>query len=229
MQRTPSRLRLEALEDRSVPATVQLVNDTLIIDNPTGGLTLRATGFNSFNVSDLAADNDTFAVGGKIIIRNGDVNNSVVIDMDSARYTGDLFISLGNGNDTVNVVTSGAARIGGNVTILGGNGDDVVNFNSAEGGASGSLNVGGFVSFTDTKGANTFNLGNMFASTRVGGDLTVTGVNNVILGHGRPDEIAGSVNVRNSIELLNSSMTFGNGVMIGHDLNVQGGAGNDTV
>ena len=180
--RLRTRPWLEYLEDRTVPATVRLVNGMLLISNPTimGSstsltVTQDPTIQNKFTVKDGIANNGTYSTVGNINITGTNANDVVTINLNNNTYTGSLTINTENGNDTIAITGGGATGngISGSVSLLHGAGNESVNLNTV---AGNGLNVGGNVTATNTTsgGHSVFQLGNAGAVTNVGGSVTLT-------------------------------------------------------
>src|SRR5437899_1813528 len=99
-----ARLNLEHLEDRWVPASVLLINGTLLISPSPGEaaltLTVRQTAANAFTVTDQGTLLGPFSPVSNLLITGGNGGDSVTVDVNGLNYTGGLLAFTGNGNDT---------------------------------------------------------------------------------------------------------------------------------
>jgi hypothetical protein len=198
--KTRTRLRIDSLEDRLVPATVFFSGGSLTVSNPmigaggTTSLTLTATGANKIQVMDGTTALGTYAVTGNLTVNGSNAPDSVTVDLAGFSFTGNVTISTGNGNDTIDMTNSSAtaASVAGNVTLSSGLGNDSVSVSSA---SAGVLKFGSSVLIQDTQGNDSFTFGNGSASTTLSGNLTVNGPNNVQLGQGSNDAVGGNITV----------------------------------
>ena len=234
-------LALEQLEDRWVPATVQLTNGTLFISNPliengTTNLTLLRTSAGQFSVIDSGVNLGKYSVGDNVVVLGSNAKERILVEMNGNSYDGNLFVSSGNGNDTVtvNVLAAGDSTIGGNVTLLTGLGKDDVQMNSA---SPNALTVGGSLLASASGGPSTLQIGNGERPTTINGDVTVNGFADqgrteaVTIGDGAADSIGGQLSVTNQ-SANNVSVMLGTelaGITVGNGLDVNTGAGNNTV
>jgi hypothetical protein len=220
-----TRLSLEQLEERAVPATVRLIGGSLFVSNPliTSGadsITLTATGNNQFKVQDGTVSLGTYTVGGNIYIFGSNAKDTITVNLAGHTFTGNVLVNSGNANDTVTVTgTGGGNVIAGNVTFLHGNGNASINLNSMP---DSTMTVGGSVVAVNTSigGLNNFQLGNhgtgsdTITSTVVGGSVTLTnfadnGANAAVhIGAGQRDVIGGSLTI-SSLTSNNVSVFLG--------------------
>jgi hypothetical protein len=222
-----TRLYVEPLEDRWVPATVRLSGGYLLISPSTGEaaltLTAKQTAANTFSVKDGASSLGTFGPVSNLYITGGNGADSVTIDLNGLAYTGNILANTGNGNDTIDVTNGSgtAASVGGNVTLLPGLGNDSVSLSSA---SAGVLRVGGTVLVQDTQGNDSFTFGNGSASTTVGGDLTITGTNNIQIDQGSNDAVGGNITVTQGTH--GGHLSLQQGLISGSELLTVGGSFN---
>src|SRR5579862_2886715 len=127
-----SALRVEALEEREMPATVALVNGSLFI----GGVILGAIQVNentlgtangSFSVEDAGRNQGTFRVTNSININlNGAVSTkeSCTVDVENSTGTGNFVlpgdININCGNRASSITIQGSGNINGSVSVIGG-------------------------------------------------------------------------------------------------------------
>ena len=165
------RLTVEQLEDRWVPTTVKVLGDYLIISNPTLGsnnvatVTVQETGVGLA----VATGSSTIHVAnvGNIIYTGSLGKDNFTFDANGNNYSGNLVLSTGTGNDTVNIINSAATlgRIGGNVTLLSGAGTDSINI-AGTANSIGALTIAGNVEVAHSIGASVLNIGNSTATIR---------------------------------------------------------------
>jgi hypothetical protein len=199
--RFPRRpLRLEVLEDRTVPSltTSLLYNGSLSISGmPRGELVIKHVGgfASSFHVTDNGLNVGTFNVLHDVYINLTYRVQDIVIDLNGGRIPGNVVINLGNGllgsgNPGVSIFDdSGASptgRIGGSVTIVRGNGFENVNIGSISGTVTPPyfpVTINGNVTVAAAVSGGTF--GNSLivdAGTRIGGSLSSSLISNVTIG-----------------------------------------------
>jgi hypothetical protein len=158
-------LKLEALEDRWVPARITYAGGTLLIYNNVGlqvpSITLSSVG-NKVSVTLDSAPPTTYNNVGNIFVQGGNANTTCNAS-GLTNYTGNLTISTGNGNDAVTLGGSGT----GNVTLIGGNGVDTITL-------AAGYKTAGSVQFTSTRGNATI----VTNGVRIGGDGTNTFTHN---------------------------------------------------
>lgn len=179
------RPRLESLEHRWVPATVNVIGGNLYISEQVGTLNVSNLVGGQVRVQDSAKDITVSGVGGtsrSAIYITGTAKNDTINFAANVNYTsgafygGNLYISGGNGNDIFNL----AGTVQSSVTVTGGSGDDVTNIvnDSKVGGfATGGLQVGGNFKVTDSSGDNDLLVEGAYFS--VGGTLTASGQHEV--------------------------------------------------
>jgi hypothetical protein len=182
-----------------------------------------------------------YTVGGTIFITGSNAKDNITVNLNGNSYTGNLFVSSGNGNDSISVVGSGAgSSIGGNVTLLHGTGNASVNLNTT----NAPLTVGGSVLADNTalNSFSTFQLGNGTGVTNVGGAVTLDSFSDngatpaVQIGAGQHDNISGALTVTS---MTNNNVTVNLGAVVSLNsedqgvtvggLTVQAGSGNDSV
>jgi hypothetical protein len=230
-QKRRAHLAVEQLEQRWVPANVKFVSGYLLISPSAGEAALNltvvqsATTANTFTVTDQGKTLGSYAGVGNIFITGGNGADTVSVDLKGKTYTGGLTANTGSGADTVTVMSSAAGgALLGNVNLNGSGGNHVVNLAT---GANG-ITIGGSVQATDTLGANTFNFGATTAST-LGKNLTLTGYNTVSLGGAAGDTINGGITVNDGALGLGAKVTLNDKLTVNSALNVTTGAGNDTI
>ena len=218
-----NRPRLELLEDRCVPATVQYTGGYLLISKPTiragaASLTVNQIAPNQVQVLDGSANMGTYTIGGTIFIKGSNANDSITFNANGLAYTGNLFIIDGNGTDVDNVLGSTGSSTGtiaGNVTILSGFGRNYVSLNNASASgvlnsATGGLIIGGTTQVVSQEGGSTVvpiggtdsvRFGNPAAVSQFLGNVTVTNFNTIRVGPAagngttQPDVFGGDLNV----------------------------------
>jgi hypothetical protein len=120
--------------------------------------------------------------------------------------------------------------IGGNVSITPGFGNDTVQLNST---SAGAITINGTIQVTDQAGNDTINLGNASAVSNFLGTVSLSGMNNVTLGFGQADKFGGNLSATvatESVPLFFQTKTVtGPAVTINGSLQLTGGALNDTV
>jgi hypothetical protein len=187
-----TRLHVELLEDRLVPATISLSNGVLSISKPdtTGGTALQvtATGFDEFEVTDASGTYSTPSpVTKSISITDTNPGDTIDIDMAGHYFGGSLSINTETGSDTVSLVDSSAGgEIAGAVSVTG-TGNDTVSLNNS---SVETLAFGSAVTVTDH---GSLTIGNGSAATQILGALTVTGMNNVTLSPGAADHYGSNI------------------------------------
>ncbi len=160
--------RLEALEDRCVPATVKDVAGTLLVSNPVGNLTVQAStnsGLATVTVTDNGGTKSFSGVGKLISITGTNAANTISYT-GSSNFNGDLIISTGNGDDNVTVT----GPIAGNVTISSGLGNDSTSL-------SGTI-AGNFTEH-HTAGSSTLTTGPL--NTVIGGNASLYGLGTLMI------------------------------------------------
>jgi len=232
MKRASLRPFLELLENRLVPATVQLIGGELLISNPTitagkATLTLTAVGPNQIKVQDGSSVVGSYTVGSAINVTGSSGNDSITLNLAGNTFTGNLFINTGTGNDTVNLNATGGI-IGGNVTIQEGPGNDKVGL----GATTGTLTVGGSITVLGGSGDNTVTFGNSHNVSHFQGSVNLVGENFITIGRGRSDTFGGNLTVTtlSSPGINLAAGTFGPGtISIAGSFQVTGGAADDFV
>jgi hypothetical protein len=228
-KRPRPRLSLERLEDRCLPANVQLFHGALLIRPAAGqsalGLTLTQSAVNTFGVSDGGKALGSYGPVDNVVSTGGSGADTVTLNVGPFAYAGSLYADTGDGNDAISLQGPGGALLG-NLTLLTGNGADTVSLNRSGGGA---MTFGGDVRALGGAGNHITNAGNAGGPTHFGGDLDLTGVNNVSLGAGAADALGGSVTVCSGANPLGLNVFVSKRFFVAHDLTATGGAGNDTV
>jgi hypothetical protein len=152
------RPRLEALEQRWVPAAVRDVAGLLLISNPQGALTVTVTSSPGVvNVQDSSGAGTFTGVGTLISITGTNGNDSIAFRGGSG-FNGNLLINTQNGNDAVSVT----GPVGGYVTILTGVGSDSTSL---------SGRIGSNLTYFHRSGANTVTI---TGATTVGGEASLS-------------------------------------------------------
>jgi hypothetical protein len=224
-----TRLCVEPLEDRLVPATVRFVSGTLFITPSTGEaaltLTAKQTAANTFSVKDGATTLGPFGPVSNINITGGNGADSITVDLNGLAYTGNIFASTGNGNDIIDITNSSgtAASVKGNVTLQSGLGNDSVSVSSA---SAGVLNFGGSVLAQDLQGNDSFTFGNGSASTTVSGNLTILGTNNIQIDQGSNDNVGGNITITQGTH--GGHLSLEQGLISGTEVLTVGGSFNIT-
>jgi hypothetical protein len=209
--------KLEALEDRTVPATYQLVSGSLFISNQTGTLTITSTGGTSVQAQDGAGPKLSFTGVGTVYVTGTNLGQQVTFN-DTTTFNGNFFVNTGNGNDSV---TLAGGKLLGNVTVMGGLGNDFIQIN-----ADGNT-VGGNVTYSDNAGNDRID----FSGT-VLGSATVTGANTItVAGTGVAAGISGNATFTNLGDgfPVNFKTFNAPAVTFGKDLSVTTGSAADTV
>ncbi len=171
-----SRLLLEVLEDRAMPATVVFSGGSLTISNPTGpSLQVTETKAGYFSIIDNGHSSGTYAVSGNITITGSNRPNLISVTLNDFQATGsgDLLGSLtiygGNSADTISVDgTSGLESIRGNLYIDGGSSNDAVNVGTVIG-----LTVRGNATIIGNLGNDTALIGNGTNASTIRGVLAM--------------------------------------------------------
>jgi hypothetical protein len=156
-----ARLAVHPLEGRVVPASIAATFTpttgllTLTGTDDAEDVTIHLTGagatFTSNNGTTLAAPVVGQVKSIKADFKGG--NDTVAVDNVLAfNVTGPVAIKLGDGNNVLDLVTSGAITLGG-LTVTGGDGTDTVNVS----GGAGSK-IGGTATFTYANGGSETNL-----------------------------------------------------------------------
>jgi hypothetical protein len=153
------RPRLERLEERATPATIQVAAGNLIIRNPVGALGVTHLGGGAFQVADGVTNVVVGGVGSSVNIFGTNAAELIVFNANNP-FGGRLLINAANGSDAI--VTVGT--VGGNAVVLPGLGNDVH--------TAANFNVGGNLTLADTGGINTFQ---MTGNVSVGGSFSATG------------------------------------------------------
>jgi hypothetical protein len=225
-----TRLGLESLEDRTVPATLRLLSGSLYISNPstTGGstnITLQAVANNKFDVFDNGTKVATVSVGGNIFYTGTNLNDTLTVNLQGNTFTGNLQATMSNGDDTVDIFSTGGALLG-TTNVQTGLGNDTVNLN--RNGAA--MTFGGGIQVTDQAGLDTVNLGNAGAVTKFQSSVQLTGVNTVSAGAGQADTVGGELTITaltTDVTALNA--TFADNFTVNGRTTVRGGNAADTV
>ncbi len=182
------RPRLEALEERWVPATVKDVAGNLLISNQNGPLTVTVstTVVGQVTVKDNGSAVTYSSVGSLIEITGSNLADGITFHGNATDYTGNLIVSGGNGADTVTLDGGGARplrhheRQRHSVVELGA---DTNNLNGA---------IGGSLTYNDTYGNDTVVT---TGATTVGGNASLTGLQNLTLTS--PLTVKGSLTITN--------------------------------
>lgn len=227
-----SRLVLNCLEARCVPATINVVNGELRIKDLAGGtgLTVAATATSGqFDVTDNGVTTPVTGVG-RISIKGTKGDDKVTIALGANSFGGGVRADLGGGLDTFDVTGAGGT-LAGDLIVKSGLGNDTVNINAN---GTGALKIGGRVDVKDPAGTNTFVFGNGAGVTSVGGDLSAVGFGTVQIDQGQNDTVGGSVtiSVANTVGplVMQQGLPGGSEVLtVGRGFNIVGGRLSDTV
>jgi hypothetical protein len=225
-------LRLEALDDRFVPSVVSLSFSggslTVRTDNLPNNLAVTQTG-PGYKVTDNGASLGSYALTGNLSVTMGNGNDTVALNLTTG-LPGGLTVNLGNGTDTFTTAgSSTSAVVGGNTTINTGYGADILDLYN--------LSYGGQV--TNVIGAPTGDRETLDArSTRFAGLLNVSNI--WLVGLGDPTTLgpvtAGQLVVNNSQKntttnpsdpLSGNFLNIGLGTRIAGNATYVGGPGND--
>jgi hypothetical protein len=228
------RLLVERLEDRWVPTTIQFYDNYLLITNPTIGpnnvaaVTVTETG-TGLQVSSNGSSPVVVGNVGNVLFVGSPGRNNFTFDTDGNSYNGNLIVSAGNGNDTIQIVNSGAAQgtIAGNVTLLSGDGSASVNIGAND---AGPLSILGNVEVVHSIGAATLNVGNTAAPTTIAGDFMASGpFAAVTLSPGTQADIySGNVTINDTLGAGTDTVAIGGAgstVVVGGSLVVNGDLG----
>jgi hypothetical protein len=237
MRKTECRLSLEMLEDRFVPASVQLNGGSLIISNPVirngaTSITVNQIGAATFQVLDGTAKVGTYSTSGSITIRGTNAADSITFNTSTFTDAGSLLIDTGNGNDSVNVTGTGGT-ISGNITILSGVGASSFSLNNN---SAGALTVAGTTTIQHRQGGQaTARFGNGTAASTFRGNVNLTGVNLIRVGPAgggalQPDVFAGDFNASvGQGQLIDFRQGGATSITIGGSLRITGDSGNPGV
>jgi molybdopterin-binding protein len=212
----PPCLSVERLEDRSLPS-VSLAfsggNLTLTGDNTGNNLAVTQSG-SAYKVTNNGTSLGSYALTGNLSVTMGNGNDTVALNLTTG-LPGGLTVNLGNGNDTLGTAGSTpGAVVRGNAVINTGLGNDTVALiNLSFGGQVTTINgsAGGGLDFLDTRN-------NTFAGT-----LSVTNFWIVSLGDlppSGPTRIGGNLVVNNSQK--NTDSAGGNTLNVGFADQVNG-------
>ncbi len=219
-QRT--RLAIEVLESRLLPATIVYDGANLLISNPrvAGGsssVTVAQGTGDAFTVMDQTAYNGTFAVSGGLTIATNNAPAQVAVHTTATGLLGDLAITTGNGQSTVTVdgtatgPNAGPGTVSGDTAItLGGNGGQV-NLGTVAG-----LNDAGLMTLQNNGGAPaTVVTGNATVASTFSGNLFAGNFSGVTLGNAtKGDTFGGNVVVRHTDDPQNTIFTLNAGSKI---------------
>jgi hypothetical protein len=194
-------------------------------------LTVLQSSANHFKVTDGASTAGTFGPVGHLLITGTNGADSITVSLGAFTYNGSIdSIDSGNGNDTINVTAAGGG-VSGNITILPGLGNDSVSLNNAAGSAA--ITVGGQIQVTHSGGNDSISLGNATGVSKFLGDVSLTGVNNILLAFGQPDVFGGNLSAslgsHGGVLFFETKALTAPAVTINGSLQLTGGAGNDTV
>lgn len=213
------RPRVEALEDRWVPATVNVINGTMTISNQTGALVIapQATA-GKVDVTDNGKTVTYSGVGTSINVTGTTSGDSITFKGNTG-FNGNLTINGGNGNDTIDL----SGPILGNLSVLGGLGDDTITSTNAD------VKVGGYANLSDTSGTNTLDLNGR--NWTVGTDLSVSGVSSFSMGAANTLKVGGNATFSGLSSGLSAATYSFNGlsVSVGKALTINGYSEDDTV
>lgn len=200
------RPKLEKLEDRSVPATVRFTSGILQLTNINSSTSFKITqtANNNFTVQDSGAPL-AYAGVGKIVVLDNNVGRSITLDLGTFSYSGSVQINSNGGDDNVCIISNGG-KIGGNVTINTGLGEmDKLQVGCGTG--SGLMIGGSFRAIDTLGGSDELDLGNLTTTgpLSIGGDVSVSGYNNIVVTETVPVSIGGNMTV--AIGNPNSSLS----------------------
>jgi hypothetical protein len=232
---TSTRLSLEPLEDRAVPATVVFSNGNLSVSNPqnlVGGhtnLQVLQNADGTFTVKDNTSTVGTYHVTGNITISGSNLADLITVTLNDSSGNGFLPGSLtifgNNGNDSINVTgTVGTETIRGNLSVDGGFGNDSMNLGV---GTGNGLTVRGNAQFVGNLGNDSVAVGNTGNTTTVRGALLVystqveTLTNTTVLGSALDDLLLSPSSFSSEFSTLSFSMD-GNSSIAGQ-LTINGG------
>lgn len=209
------RPRIEALEDRAVPATISLVGSNLFISRQAGPLTVSTVVGGDVKVQDGASSVSLSGVT-NVFITGTKLADSITLDGTAEPFSGNVLINAGNGNDEIFM----KGIVSGNLTILTGLGDDEAKVLGA------GLTVGGNLQFTNSAGSSLFKLS---GDLTVGTNLTATGVSEFKLA-GNALDVGNnlSVSALNTKALL-FNVNSASALTVGKAFTVTGSSANDTV
>ncbi|NBO91188.1 MAG: hypothetical protein EBV06_02555 [Planctomycetia bacterium] len=213
----PRRPRIESLEERSVPATIQAVAGHLFVSKQVGALTVTNNGGGSVTVQDGAKTTTVTNIGNLILITGTNLSNNITFN-GTTSFPGSVLINAGNGNDNIEIF----GGIGGNLTVLGGLGNDLTTVTD-------NLDVGGTVNMVDVLGNNDLYI---TADMAVGGTMAARGFNEFALKvAGSSLSVGGDLTVSalvsgQPLELSTEALTAFN---VGRNLWASGYANNDSV
>jgi hypothetical protein len=219
--------RLEALEERAVPATLRLIGDSLYISNQSATtLTLTATGTNTFTVQDGTTTLANVRVGGTINITGRTLADEVKVLMNGNTFTGNFLFNMGNGNDTIDIRTNAAAEIRGSINLITGYGDDSIALNRN---GTATLTFGGQIQLTDQLGNDTVDLGNATAPTLFLGDVSLLSANDVNVGFGQADRFGHDLTIQSLQDGRSVDVFFDKNAQVDRHVNITGSALADRV
>jgi hypothetical protein len=235
----PAALAVQQLEDRWTPASVSYTSGGhLAVYGPINGPVVVAQQADGrFQVSDKGHVVGTFAVLGNLSITTSTRADSITVQMASGKaLPGNLLISSGYGNDTVNVLGGGGGNdsVGGGLFVDLNYGDDLLNVGAA---AGKGVAIGGTTEVTGSLGGDTLKVGNNANVTVLRGDLLVHSVQTVDVGQGTlGDQVRGNVSVdlklsptSTAVEVRPLSVTANNNSVVLVMFHVVGGPLNDVV
>ena len=112
------RPKLEVLEDRWVPATIQLTSGILVVSHQVGPLTVAPTTTpGQVAVTDNTGTRTVSGVGTLIEILGTNAADTITFTGNTG-FNGNLIIDGGNGDDTI---TLGAAAVAASIDLAAGN------------------------------------------------------------------------------------------------------------
>jgi hypothetical protein len=139
------RPRLEHLEERATPASVQVAAGNLIVRDPVGPLAVIHLGGGAFQVADNASNVVVGGVGTSVNIIGSNKADTVIFNANNP-FGGRLLINTAGGNDTILAL----GTVGGNAVLLTGAGNDTIVANN--------LKVGGNLTVVDNSGKNSYSI-----------------------------------------------------------------------
>jgi hypothetical protein len=179
MRSKGTRLGVERLEDRWLPANVRDVAGILLVTNPQGPLTVTVSANAGQVIVADSSGTGTFGNVGALVSITGTNGADSITFQGGAGFRGNVIINSLSGDDTINV----SGPIGGNLTLLSGMGNTTTNLSSTIGGAltyhhgSGPNTLHVVGATTVSKGASLSGLGSLVRSApfTVNGSFAISG------------------------------------------------------
>jgi hypothetical protein len=190
-----------SLERRDCPSlTVTLFGGSLVRGTPAGELTVSEPGPGRLTVSDNGQPLGAYAVTGDLLLSLNSHPKSVTVDLGGNTFAGNVLLNLGNGGPAPFAAVVQHGTLGGNVTFLGGSNVEI----EVLGGPSVPLAVRGTVQAVGKLSpVGLASLGNNLIinpGCSVGGDVTTTQIDNVLVGQGFPPltTIGGNLTIKDT-------------------------------